>query len=212
MFVSRHISVHQHSNHTPPHTPCLGWRLTGNFNWNRQPQHGGRPLSSLFCCGITTGNRKGQATALWPRSWTLLFLRSCRIPPGRCLGGLNTAGDMTNRSLLTGRDRSAWAGFCLGTAPASAIMHLGKDLLLEIFTWVYYFCWIPASEWKFPLGGGRKINGKTLKTERLKDRINWPTTSIFRTKNEKVIIYSWNLTGFILNSNCLCVEGRQKAQ
>lgn len=182
---------------------------SGNFNWNRQLQHGERPVSSLFCYGVTTGNRKGQSAALWYRSWTLPFLRSCRIPPGKCLEGLNAATDMTNCSLLMGRDRSAQAGFCLGTAPASAIMHLGKDLLLEIFTRVYYFCWILASEWKFLLGGGRRISGKTLKTEKIKDRINWVTTSIFRTKNEKVLIL---LRGFILNSTCLCTEGRQKAQ
>lgn len=161
---------------------------------------------------LPLGREKGKPPLSGPALEPCLFSGAAGSLRRGVWGGANAAANMTNRSLLMGRDRSARAGFCLGTVPASAIMHLGKDLLLEIFTRVYYFCWIPANEWKFPLGGGRKISGKTSKTERIKDRINWATTSIFRTKNQKVIIHSWNLTGFILNSNCLCIEGRQKAQ
>lgn len=70
----------------------------------------------------------------------LAFSQELEDPSGKVPGAQNAAANMTNRSLLMGRDTPAQAGFCLGTAPASAIMHLGKDLLLEIFTQVYYFC------------------------------------------------------------------------
>lgn len=54
-------------------------------------------------------------------------------------GRVKAATNMSNHSLPMGRDRPTWAGFCLGMAPASAIMHLGKNHFLEVCTQVHCF-------------------------------------------------------------------------
>lgn len=54
-------------------------------------------------------------------------------------GRVKATTNMSNHSFPTGRDRVTWAGFCLGMAPASAIMNLGKNLFLEVFTQVRCF-------------------------------------------------------------------------
>lgn len=141
-----------------------------------------------FAMELPLGTGKDKLPLSGPSLLSLpLFqgLQAVRIPAGSYRGG----GPWVIAALQQG-GKAAGPGLCLGMAPGPTVAHFSADLLLEIFPRVYCFCCTQASKWKFPLGGGRKISGKTSKAERIKDRINWATTSVFRTKNEKVIIHS----------------------